>query len=175
MTGLLLDHFSNGAYYPTGGSSVFAESFLPTILANDGRALVRAPVSRILLNPSGDQAIGVHVKSNFIFLSSLILLRGVDIYAPIIVSACGVLQTFTNLIPPSQKCPHAEKVRQHLFLSSPSKTKQRDGLSSFELCHSTEIPPPDQVAPSLSMFSLYVGLNGTSQELSLPSRNLWLV
>jgi len=161
MTGLVLDHFSNGAYYPTGGSSTFAESFLPTILANDGRALVRAPVSHILLNTIGDQAIGVHV-------------RGVDIYAPIIISACGVLQTFTNLISPSQKCLHADQVRRHLFVSSPSKTIEREKLSSFELCHSTEISPPDQVAPSLSMFSLYIGLNGTPQELSLPSRNLWL-
>jgi all-trans-retinol 13,14-reductase len=62
MSGLLLDHFAKGGYYPTGGSSVFAESFLPSILANNGRALVRAPVSRILLSSDGKTAIGVTVK-----------------------------------------------------------------------------------------------------------------
>lgn len=62
MNGLLLDHFAQGGYYPTGGSSVFAESFLPTILAGGGRALVRAPVSQILLSADGCKAIGVTVK-----------------------------------------------------------------------------------------------------------------
>jgi all-trans-retinol 13,14-reductase len=62
MNGLLLDHFAKGGYYPTGGSSVFAESFLPSILASGGRALVRAPVSQILLASDGKTALGVTVK-----------------------------------------------------------------------------------------------------------------
>lgn len=175
MNGLLQDHFAKGGYYPTGGSSVFAESFLPTILASGGRALVRAPVSQIILSADGSQAIGVTVKYSFLSIPLLILVRGHNIYAPIIISSCGVLRTFTTLISPEQQCPFADKVRKSLYCSRPSKSQARKDLTSLDLCHSTYLPPPDQVAPSLSMFSLFVGINGSKEELGLPATNLWLV
>ena len=62
MTALLSDHFKNGACYPAGGSSVLAENILPNVLAANGAALVRAPVSRIILNESGNEAVGVSVR-----------------------------------------------------------------------------------------------------------------
>jgi hypothetical protein len=92
-----------------------------------------------------------------------------------IVSACGVLRTFTTLIPPDQCCEHADKVRKSLYCSLPTKSKPRNELNSLELCQSASLPPPDQVAPSLSLFSLYIGIDAARDELQLPARNLWLV
>lgn len=92
-----------------------------------------------------------------------------------IISACGVLRTFTTLIPPEQCCDHADKVRKSLYYSLPSKKKPRNELNSLELCQSATHPPPDQVAPSLSLFSLYIGIDAAKGELQLPSTNLWLV
>jgi hypothetical protein len=92
-----------------------------------------------------------------------------------VVSACGVLRTFTTLISSEQSCEHAERVRASLCHSAPKKLQPRQELNSLDLCHTTYAPPPHQVAPSLSLFSLYVGIDGNTKDLQIPARNLWLV
>jgi len=154
MTALLSDHFKNGACYPAGGSSVLAENILPIVLAANGAALVRAPVSRIILNESGNEAVGVSV-------------RGLDIYAPCIISAAGVLNTYCKLIQSSQ-CPHADAVLKHLHVRLPN-----NGETSPQSV--TRKCPLDKVEPSISMFSMFIGLSGNAKELNLPARNFWLV
>ena len=123
MTAVLAEHFKDGAYYPTGGSANMAENIVPVILAAGGGALVRAPVSHILLNSTGTEALGVHC-------------RGMDILAPCVISAAGVMNTYFKLIRADDDklghskpvCPHAEAVRKHLHVVIPPKdgTKSKD-------------------------------------------------
>jgi all-trans-retinol 13,14-reductase len=140
MTAIMASHYSKGAYYPTGGTANIAKGIVPTILAAGGKAYVRAPVSRIILDSSGSKAIGVEV-------------RGKTIFAPIIVSAAGALATFTKLIPADVPCPHADKIRQQLDLTAKDSRK---------------------MAPSVTMFSVFVGLKGNVDDLKLPASNMWL-
>jgi all-trans-retinol 13,14-reductase len=62
MSSVVVQHYRNGAYYPTGGSSVIAKSIVRMILSTGGHAFVRAPVSHILLDESGGKVLGVHVR-----------------------------------------------------------------------------------------------------------------
>ena len=125
MNAVLADHFTKGGYYPTGGSVRLAESIIPIVLAAGGGALVRAPVSHIILNAAGTEALGVHC-------------RGMDIFAPCVVSAAGVINTYFRLILAEDDklgrtkpvCPHAEAVRQHLHVVIPP----RDGTKDEATC-----------------------------------------
>lgn len=146
MTGLLVTHFSRGAYYPTGGSSSFASSFMSTILACGGAALVRAPVSHILLSADGQRAEGVHV-------------RGVDIRAPIIVSAAGALNTYLKLL--SSSCPAADRIKKHMRVH-PTAAATDDNIIN-------------ELVPSCSMMTVFVGFAASPEEIQLPATNLWLV
>ncbi len=47
-------------------------------------------------------------------------LRGHNIYAPIVISSAGVLNTYLKLIPTTTKSTHAESVRNALSLYAPS-------------------------------------------------------
>ncbi len=60
MQAALTNHFTYGGYYPIGGASEIAFNIIPTIEAAGGRVLVRAKVSRILMDE--DKAVGVTVK-----------------------------------------------------------------------------------------------------------------
>ena len=63
MNGIISNHYISGhAYYPTGGPANITKTFIASIEALGGSVLVRAPVSKILLNERGDEVIGVHVR-----------------------------------------------------------------------------------------------------------------
>lgn len=49
MHALLLYHFYRDCYYPRGGASEIAYTMIPAILRNGGAVLVRATVSRIIV------------------------------------------------------------------------------------------------------------------------------
>lgn len=53
INALLLHHYKRGAYYPRGGASEFAYHMIPVIQQGGGNVLVRAPVSRILMDQQG--------------------------------------------------------------------------------------------------------------------------
>ena len=56
----ILHHYQHGAFYPIGGTSEIAHSFIPVIEQSGGRVLIRAPVKQILFNELG------HAKGNFL-------------------------------------------------------------------------------------------------------------
>lgn len=134
MNACLADHFQQGGFYPTGGSVTLAENIVPIIFAAGGGALVRAPVSHILLNASGTEALGVHC-------------RGMDIFAPCVISAVGVLNTYFKLIRAEddklghekQVCPHADEVRKHLHVVIPPRDSTKDDTTGMP--HTPSIPP----------------------------------
>ncbi|XP_028264137.1 inactive all-trans-retinol 13,14-reductase-like [Parambassis ranga] len=134
INALLLHHYKRGAYYPKGGSSEVAFHVIRTIEKYGGKCLVRAPVTQILVNEKG-AAYGVKVKKG----------QGeVEVHAPVVVSNCGVFNTFQKFLPPEiQVRPDVQK-RVNML-------KHGRG--------------------SLLVFS---GLDGTAEELGLVSTNYWL-
>ncbi|XP_013404166.1 putative all-trans-retinol 13,14-reductase [Lingula anatina] len=86
----VLNHFvKNGSYYPVGGTSEIAHCLIPTIEESGGGVLVRAPVSKILLDLEG-KVIGVCVTKNK---------EEVNIFAPTVISDAGLWNTFESLLP----------------------------------------------------------------------------
>jgi len=78
-------HFWNGAYYPRGGSKMFAAHMLDAVRRAGGDTVVRADVSRILVE--NGRAVGVGLKD------------GTEVRAPVIVSAAGAKATVNKLVP----------------------------------------------------------------------------
>ena len=69
----------------------------------------------------------------------------VDIYAPLVISNAGVMNTMTYLLPTdiAQKSPMYSLIKK------------------------------DKVRPSIACVQLFVGLRGTSKELGLKAQNIW--
>jgi phytoene dehydrogenase-like protein len=94
-----------------GGPSVIAEAMVPIIERFGGKALVRAPVSSIIVE--NGVAVGV-------------ICKGKEIYAPIVVSAIGAPKTFNQLIPESER----ECFQEEIDFVSSSNVKSKCSLSS---------------------------------------------
>jgi all-trans-retinol 13,14-reductase len=89
MHSLIYTHYKGGAYYPIGGPLKIASSFINVIEKWNGKVLVRAPVSSILVDEK-NRAIGVDV-------------RGKQIFARIVVSSVGAPATFGKLVPTTHR------------------------------------------------------------------------
>ncbi|XP_013411792.1 putative all-trans-retinol 13,14-reductase [Lingula anatina] len=131
-------HFVNGSWYPYGGSSEVAFHMIPTIEGAGGKVLVRAPVKRLLTNSKG-HVVGVKVEKSK---------SGdeVDIFAPLVISDAGVLNTFTSLLP------------REIAETSPLYPY----IKNKDLCSGS------------SCITVFVGLRGSKEELGLKARNIWI-
>jgi len=87
MQALVASHYMNGAYYPRKGPSDIPKKVIQTILDNDGKVLVSAPVAQILVDEHTGNAKGVQMKDGRVIESS------------IVVSDAGFINTVTKLIP----------------------------------------------------------------------------
>ena len=87
---LLTDHFIHGGYYPVGGGSEIAFHIIPVIERGGGCVLVKAPVTKILLDDSNTQVTGVIVECG----TQLKYIK-----APIVISDAGMMSTYTKLLP----------------------------------------------------------------------------
>ena len=119
-----------------GGSAQIAESIANAIESNnDSLVLCNANVDRVLVTESGSQHRAYGVKVN-----------GVEIHAPVVISACGFETTFRKLVP-------------------------RSTLNDTDLMSGI-----DQVTgalkPSHGHVCAYVSLDGTSEELGLRPANI---
>jgi len=85
MHAVVMQHYMDGAYYPIGGSQVFAKSLIPVITAPGGEVRVRSRVEKLLLE--GERIVGVR------------LANGEQIRAPCIFSSAGALSTVRELLP----------------------------------------------------------------------------
>jgi all-trans-retinol 13,14-reductase len=157
---MVVNHYWGGAFYPRGGASQIARCIVPVITRAGGAVLVRAPVSKILL--SKGRAVGVVVRGN-------------EVFAPLIISACGATNTFKYLLSKEEVATHAREVYNAMGLHT---CTSHDGAAT------ADGPPPavaaapavaPAVAPSCSMISVFVGLNGSQEELNLPKHNIWWV
>lgn len=78
-------HYFKGAAYPVGGASRIAETIIPSIERAGGAVVVRAEVTRILVE--GGRAVGVTLED------------GRTIRAARVISAAGAALTFGHLLP----------------------------------------------------------------------------
>ncbi|XP_052467048.1 inactive all-trans-retinol 13,14-reductase [Carassius gibelio] len=134
INALMLHHFKRGAYYPKGGASEIPFHITKVIQKYGGSVLVRAPVSRILVDKKG-AAYGVTVKKGD---------EHVEIRAPVIISNCGIFNTFQKLLPP--------------------EIQGKPGIQSRL----------DMMRPGKASFLLFSGFDATQEELDIVPNSIWL-
>ena len=127
---MVANHYFEGGAYPIGGSARIAETILPVIQRAGGEVLTNAPVDEVIIKKG--RAVGVRLED------------GKELFAPIIISNAGVVNTINRLLPEDVATRYGFK-------------KNLKG-----------------VEPSVAHMSLYIGCNETADELGLSKTNLWV-
>ena len=97
---LLVNHYLGaGGYYPIGGGSEIPLLLIPGIERAGGRVMVRAPVKEIVMDESGQRAVGVAVQKGD---------KKIIINAPLVISNAGMNNT-CRLLPQSVAVKHSLK------------------------------------------------------------------
>lgn len=127
---LIAKHYIYGGYYPVGGASQIAETIIPVVQSGGGDVFTYADVAEILVK--NNRATGVKMTD------------GHEIYAPLVISNAGVINTYEKLLPEriSRRCNYA---------------RNRKSIES-----------------SIAHIGMYIGLKGTAEELGLPKTNYWI-
>ena len=87
MHAMVFRHYSDGAYFPVGGSSTFANNLIPIIEGAGGEVKVSTAVQTIILRDG--KAVGVKTED------------GSEYFASHIITDIGVQSTLVNLLPTS--------------------------------------------------------------------------
>lgn len=130
MHGLLANHYMDGAGYPVGGAGSLARTVIPVIEASGGLVLLMAEVKQVVVK--NNTAVGVEMAD------------GKSIFAKYIISDTGVINTFSQLLPP-------EVATQHHVEEKLSK-----------------------LTSSMAHMGLYVGVKESPESLHLPKCNYWV-
>lgn len=154
---LLDDHYRGGGFFPRHGSAAVALSMVAAIERRGGHVFVRAPVTRIMVERSGDafRAVGVEVK-------------GVEIRSAHIISTAGFRNTF-GCSDADAGAPQEVKAA-HKRWAVPLVPAEAAEVNRRML---RSLSSGDAVGPSCSMVYLFVGLDCSDAELQLPARNVW--
>ena len=140
------NHYDGGAYFPKGGSTSIAKTLVAAIQRRGGHVFAKAPVERIITRKTffgGHKAIGVGVN-------------GIDIRVrTAVISDAGFSKTF----------------EADSYGNLPLVRNQEASSQQLALVNKKNQPPLLQ--PSRAFFYLFVGLNGTDEELNLPGQNVW--
>ncbi|KAG2461035.1 RETST reductase, partial [Polypterus senegalus] len=172
INALLLHHYKRGAWYPRGGASEVAFNIIPVIQKAGGAVLVRAPVQRILVNADGS-ACGVVVKKGD---------EEVDLQAPVVISNAGIFNTFERFLPMELRSSPGEAVTL-CPVNIPASWGSLWGVlvAYWNMSHHLLSAVPSEIQSQLCMvqhgmgsFLVFVGLNGTKEELGIPSTNFWM-
>lgn len=81
---IVVSHFMDGGSYPVGGSEEIAKSIYDNLKKNNGEIVTKAKV------------VSINQKNKVI--KGVTLENGHEIYAPVVVSSAGVIQTFNKLL-----------------------------------------------------------------------------
>ncbi|WP_426416006.1 phytoene desaturase family protein [Aestuariirhabdus sp. LZHN29] len=127
---LIARHYLNGGYYPIGGASKIADGLLAPIKQAGGEVFTYARVEQILVE-SG-RAVGVRMADGF------------EIRSPVVISACGVFNTFKRLLPDA--AARAGSYREKLHA----------------------------VRPAMAHVGVYIGIRESAESLGLGKTNLWI-
>ncbi len=85
----VVQHYLEGAWYPLGGSSRFAETLVPVIEAAGGHVATGAEVAEVLVEH--ERAVGVRLST------------GRELRAPLVVSDAGPANTYRRLLPSAHR------------------------------------------------------------------------
>ena len=127
---MVVNHYFEGGAYPIGGSARIAETILPVIERAGGQVLTNAPVDEVIIKKG--RAVGVRLED------------GKELFAPVIISNAGVINTINRLLP-------VDVAKRYGF---------EQNVKGVE--------------PSVAHMSLYIGCNETADELGLEKTNLWV-
>jgi all-trans-retinol 13,14-reductase len=130
MHALLANHYMEGAAYPVGGASKFAECVASIIDDSGGVALTQADVDEVIVE--NNSAIGIRMKD------------GESFYAKTIISAAGIANTYSHLLP--------------------KDVSKRHGLDKLL----------DELEPAIAHVGLYVGIKESASTLALKKCNYWI-
>ncbi len=145
---LVAKHYLHGGFYPVGGASRIAETILPRIRATGGEVFTYADVKEILV--AGEEEALTRPAGDLSHRGGRGEVRGVrmadghEIACRCVISNAGVFNTFGRLLP-------TEVSREHGY--------------DRQLT---------QVKPSIGHLCVYIGLEGTAEELGLPKTNYWI-
>ena len=150
MQAALHNHYKLGAWFPTGGSTSIAKTFVAAILRRGGHAFALAPVDTILTKASlfsrSHKAVGVRI-------------HGVDVKVnKFIVSDAGFRTTFGTIGDHRNMKP--------ALLSPEASIAQRSLMYDFKAGEESTSPCPSYV-------SLYVGLDVNDADINIPAQNVW--
>ena len=148
MQALLVAHYRDGGYYPTGGSDVIPKKIIPVITKHGGQVLANAPVRRVLVNRRG-KATGVE------------LMDGTKIRAKhAVVSDAGVVNTCRYLVPLDKR----DSMMKRLTVPEGSSVDTTEADKSSHMLEN-----------GATGLCLFVGLKGDHDEdLQLPHSHLWM-
>jgi all-trans-retinol 13,14-reductase len=96
LHGMIVNFYSKGGFYPSGGSATIADSVQETVEGRGGRFLVRREVTSILIRDG--RAVGVRARKAGAGENA----EEEEYLAPDIVSNAGVLETYLKLVPAGQ-------------------------------------------------------------------------
>jgi len=103
---IIVNHYMNGAYYPTGGARTIAESIVPLIEQAGGQVLLSHQVSEITLQ--NGKATGVKA-----FNRKSEDRAGKEFFADHIVSDAGAWITYGELLPADFRHPFIDQVKNY--------------------------------------------------------------
>lgn len=96
LHGMIVNFYSQGGFYPSGGSGTIADSVRGIVESRGGRFMFQKEVTSILIR--GGQAVGVRTKK----AGAEDTTEEEEYRAPAIVSNAGALETYLRLLPPDQ-------------------------------------------------------------------------
>jgi hypothetical protein len=147
-----------GGAYPTGGARSMAACLAETVASGRGRVLVRARVEAILVENGA--ACGVRLSG------------GTVVRAPLVVAACGYINTFTKLLPLDAVPPaYASSTSGS---TNGSSSGGGGGGSGGGGSGSRERTLPPQLRDSLSWVMANVGIDADPAESGIGCTNVWV-
>jgi all-trans-retinol 13,14-reductase len=104
---MIVHHYLQGGFYPSGGAGGIAESVRKIVEAAGGQVLLRREVMEIIIE--NGKAVGVRTKRVGALETSIEEFR-----APVIVSAVGAATTYQRLIPESYPLPFRQSFQEFM-------------------------------------------------------------
>jgi phytoene dehydrogenase-like protein len=99
LHGMILNFFSEGGFYPSGGSGKIAESVQEIVESHGGRFLLRKEVTGIIVQDG--RAVGVRARKAGTGDNA----EEEEYYAPEIISNAGAVETYQKLVPTEIQIP----------------------------------------------------------------------
>ena len=102
---VIVSHYFQGGYYPSGGAKRIAESVVPLVEAGGGQCLINHTVTEIIVQDGKALGVKTAIKKGKQYTEK-------EFFAPIIVSDAGAYTTFKRLLPESVSLPFRNQLER---------------------------------------------------------------